>query len=150
MVQREVAARVTAKPGSREYGLLSATVQMHGMVEPLFTLPPNAFSPPPEVHSTVFRWRFAARFDELGVDRDGFLEFLRRVFALKRKTLANNLRAAGMQTSTIGKVLSAAGIDAKARAEELSVESLAGLWRILQSGEGISVGEMPSSDRSRS
>ena len=150
MVQREVAARVTAKPGSREYGLLSATVQMHGMVEPLFTLPPNAFSPPPEVHSTVFRWRFAARFDELGVDRDGFLEFLRRVFALKRKTLANNLRAAGMQTSTIGKVLAAAGIDAKARAEELSVESLAGLWRILQSGEGISVGEMPSSDRSRS
>ncbi len=70
MVQREVAERVTAEPGSRDYGLLSVTVQMHGPVERLFTLPPSAFSPPPEVHSTVFRWRFAPRFRELEVDRE--------------------------------------------------------------------------------
>ena len=137
MVQREVADRVTAKPGSRDYGLLSLTVQTHGTVEPLFTLPPSAFVPPPKVYSTVFRWRFSPRFEELGVDREPFLNFLRRVFALKRKTLANNLRAADMEPGTVGQVLARAGIEPKARAEELTVETLAGLWRILQSEGGI-------------
>ena len=51
MMQREVAERVAASPGVREYGVLSATAQMHGTVEYLFTLPPSAFSPPPDVHS---------------------------------------------------------------------------------------------------
>ena len=49
MVQREVAERVTATPGSREYGLLSVAVQLHGPVQQLFTLPPTAYSPPPQV-----------------------------------------------------------------------------------------------------
>ena len=110
MVQREVADRVTAAPGSRDYGLLSVTVQMHGPVEPLFTLPPSAFSPPPEVHSTVFRWRFAPRFEELGVSRQEFLGFMRQVFALKRKTLANNLRAAGIESADATSALSGAGM----------------------------------------
>ncbi len=94
MVQREVADRVTASPGSRDYGLLTVTVQLHGPVERLFTLPPGAFSPPPEVHSTVFRWRFAPRFAELNIEPVEFTRFLRCAFAQKRKTLANNLRAA--------------------------------------------------------
>ncbi len=55
MMQREVADRVSAAPGVRDYGLLSATAQMNARVERLFTLPPSAFSPPPEVHSTVLR-----------------------------------------------------------------------------------------------
>jgi 16S rRNA (adenine1518-N6/adenine1519-N6)-dimethyltransferase len=130
MVQREVADRLTAEPGSRDYGVLSVTVQMHGPVERLFTLPPSAFSPPPEVHSAVFRWRFSPRFQELEVDRDPFLKFMRQVFALKRKTLANNLRAAGMEPAVVATVLSDAGIDQKARAESLSIEVLAGLWRL--------------------
>jgi 16S rRNA (adenine1518-N6/adenine1519-N6)-dimethyltransferase len=132
MVQREVADRVAAAPGSRDYGLLSVAVQMHGPVEPLFTLPPSAFSPPPEVHSTVFRWRFAPRFKELEVDREPFLKFLRQIFAAKRKTLANNLRAAGIDAAIVTNGLSKSGIDFKARAEAVSVESLAALWRILK------------------
>ena len=132
MVQREVADRVTAAPGSRDYGLLTVTIQLHGAVEPLFTLPPGAFSPPPEVHSTVFRWRFAPRFKALDVDRASFLAFLRQVFALKRKTLLNNLRAAGYSAGSIAGALSASEIDAKARAEALSVEVLARLWRSLK------------------
>jgi 16S rRNA (adenine1518-N6/adenine1519-N6)-dimethyltransferase len=140
MVQREVADRVTAKPGSREYGLLSLAVQMHGPVEPLFTLPPDAFSPSPEVHSTVVRWRFSPRFEELGVNRESFLRFLRQVFALKRKTLANNLRAAGMRPGEIGPVLQKAAIDQKARAEELPAEALAGLWRVLQDEGATALG----------
>lgn len=132
MVQREVAERVTANPGSRDYGLLSVTVQLHGPVERLFTLPPGAFSPPPEVHSTVFRWRFAPRFEELGIERESFLAFLRRVFALKRKTLSNNLRAAGLQTVMTERAFASTGIERTARAEELPVETLAALWRCLQ------------------
>ena len=132
MVQREVADRVTAAPGSRDYGLLSATMQMYGPVEQLFTLPPSAFSPPPQVHSTVFRWRFAPRFSELHVDEAGFLRFLRQVFAQKRKTLANNLRTAGMAPAAASAALKAVGIDAKARAEAVPLEALAALWRETQ------------------
>jgi 16S rRNA (adenine1518-N6/adenine1519-N6)-dimethyltransferase len=131
MVQREVADRVTAAPGSRDYGLLSVTVQMYGPAEPLFTLLPSAFSPPPQVHSTVFRWRFAPRFEELGVDEDGFLRFLRQVFAQKRKTLANNLRTAGFAPATAAATLASAGIGAQARAETVPLEALAALWRTL-------------------
>lgn len=142
MIQREVADRVVAKPGSRDYGLLSVLVEMHGSVEPLFTLSPSAFSPPPEVHSTVFRWRFGPRFDELAVDRAIFVELLRRVFALKRKTLANNLRAAGLEQATVARALDSAAIDPKARAEELSVETLASLCRALQREGAIPSREM--------
>lgn len=132
MVQREVADRVVAAPGSRDYGLLSVTVQMYGPVEPLFTLPPGAFSPPPDVHSTVFRWRFAPRFAELGVDEDEFQRFARQAFAQKRKTLANNLRAAGYEPEQIQPALAAAGIAPQARTEELSLETLAALCRSLR------------------
>jgi 16S rRNA (adenine1518-N6/adenine1519-N6)-dimethyltransferase len=132
MVQREVAERVTAAPGSRDYGLLSATVQMYGPVERLFTLPPSAFSPRPQVHSTVFRWRFAPRFAELDVDEAGFLRFLRQAFAQKRKTLANNLRAAGFAPAAAAAGLAQAGIDQKTRAEAVPLEGLAALWRGLE------------------
>jgi len=100
----------------------------------LFTLPPSAFSPPPKVHSTVFRWRFAPRFAELIVDENRFLRFLRKAFAQKRKTLNNNLRAAGVAPATAAAALESAGIAAQARAEALPAESLAALWRTLEGG----------------
>jgi len=131
MVQREVADRVTAAPGSRDYGLLSVTVQCYGSVEPLFTLPPSAFSPPPQVHSTVFRWQFAPRFAELGVEERAFLAFARQAFAQKRKTLANNLRAAGFDAALAAAAFARAGVDPRSRAESLSIEALALLWRTL-------------------
>jgi len=132
MTQREVAERVTAAPGSRDYGLLSVTVQMYGPAEQLFMLPPSAFSPPPKVHSTVFRWRFAPRFAELEVDEDGFLRFLRQAFAQKRKTLANNLRAAGVAPAVAAEALASAGIAAQSRAEAVPIDALAALWRALK------------------
>ncbi|HEV2619341.1 MAG TPA: 16S rRNA (adenine(1518)-N(6)/adenine(1519)-N(6))-dimethyltransferase RsmA, partial [Acidobacteriaceae bacterium] len=95
MMQREVADRLAAAPGGREYGLLSAATQMNAQVETLFTLPPEAFSPPPDVYSTVLRLSFQPRFAELAVDPVAFDGFLRVCFAQKRKTLTNNLRAAG-------------------------------------------------------
>jgi 16S rRNA (adenine1518-N6/adenine1519-N6)-dimethyltransferase len=104
---------------------------MYGPAEALFTLPPAAFSPPPDVHSTVFRWRFAPRFAELGVEEAGFLQFVRKAFAQKRKTLANNLRAAGFAPHLIQPALSRASIPIQARAEALSLEELARLWHEL-------------------
>src|ERR1035441_4136491 len=77
MLQREVADRLAAAPGVRAYGLLSATAQMSARIETLFTLPPTAFSPPPEVFSTVLLLEFVSRFHALGVDPKGFDRFLR-------------------------------------------------------------------------
>jgi 16S rRNA (adenine1518-N6/adenine1519-N6)-dimethyltransferase len=135
MLQREVADRVVAHPHSRDYGLLSVTVQMYGPVERLFTLPPSAFTPPPDVYSTVFRWRFAPRFAELHVEEQGFLRLARQAFAQKRKTLANNLRAAGVAPAAVSAALAHPQIPAQARAEELSLEELANLWRALQEND---------------
>ncbi|HEY1254793.1 MAG TPA: 16S rRNA (adenine(1518)-N(6)/adenine(1519)-N(6))-dimethyltransferase RsmA [Terracidiphilus sp.] len=132
MVQREVADRVVAQPGSRDYGLLSVTVQLYGTAQRLFTLPPSSFSPPPEVHSTVFRWRFAPRFAELNIEEVGFLRFVRQCFHQKRKTLANNLRAAGLSSAVIATALAESAIEPHARAEALSIESFAALWRSLE------------------
>jgi 16S rRNA (adenine1518-N6/adenine1519-N6)-dimethyltransferase len=130
MMQREVADRLSAAPGCREYGLLSATTQMNARVERLFTLPPAAFSPPPDVYSTVLRLEFAPRFVELGVDAAQFDAFLRTCFAQKRKTLANNLRAAGHSAETL-RAAWPEEIPAQARAESLALEPLAALHRAL-------------------
>jgi 16S rRNA (adenine1518-N6/adenine1519-N6)-dimethyltransferase len=141
MVQREVADRVVSQPGSRDYGLLSVTVQMYGPAERLFTLPPAAFAPPPNVHSTVFRWRFAPRFEELGIEETGFLRFVRQCFAQKRKTLANNLRAAGIPPTLIDAALDQVAIAPQARAEALSIVSFAALWRGLEAKGAAARGE---------
>src|ERR1035441_3906203 len=121
MVQREVADRVAAEPGSRDYALLSVTVQLFGPAQKLFTLPPSAFRTPPDVHSTVFRWRFAPRFAELGVEETSFLRFVRQCFHQKRKTLANNLRAAAISPAAVAAALAEAAVDPMARADALPI-----------------------------
>jgi 16S rRNA (adenine1518-N6/adenine1519-N6)-dimethyltransferase len=134
MMQREVADRVSAAPSVRDYGWLSATAQMNAQVSNLFTLPPSAFSPPPDVYSTVLRLQFAPRFAELGVDAAGFNSFLKQCFAQKRKTLQNNLRAAGYSLEALAAAWPAS-IPAQARAESLALEPMALLYRSL-SGAG--------------
>ena len=132
MVQREVAERVAARPGSRDYGMLSATVQMFARVEQLFTLPPEAFQPAPKVHSTVLRLTVAPRYGELGVERKPFENFLRSIFAQKRKILGRNLRNAGFSTERIAAAMETAGLDANVRAEACSLEAMAALHRALR------------------
>jgi 16S rRNA (adenine1518-N6/adenine1519-N6)-dimethyltransferase len=131
MAQREVAERIVAPPGSSAYGLLSATTQMYATVENLFTLPPEAFAPPPEVYSTVFRLTMHSRFDELGVEPAGFLRLLRQVFALKRKTLANNLRASGYSPAVVDGAFRQCTVDVQVRAEAVSLETMACLFRAI-------------------
>ncbi len=134
MAQREVAERIVAAPGSRAYGSLSAITQMYAATEHLFTLPPEAFSPAPEVFSTVFRLHMQPRFEELQVEEVGFLRFLRQSFAQKRKTLVNNLRAAGYSPKLIDGALRQCAVQAQVRAEGVSLEEMACLYRALAHG----------------
>ena len=131
MAQREVAERIAAAPGTRAYGVLSATTQMYATVENLFTLPPEAFAPPPAVYSTVLRLTMRSRFEELGVEPAGFLRFLRQVFALKRKTLANNLRASGYSPAAVDRAFTQCAVEGQLRAEAVSLEAMARLFRAL-------------------
>lgn len=130
MVQREVAERIVAEPGTSEYGLLSVLCRIHAEVELLFHLPPEAFTPPPEVHSSVVRLLFAPRWAELGVESAPFRRFLAACFAQKRKTLGNNLRAAGYGAEQVSSAL--ATLKPTARAEELAPAELAAVYRALQ------------------
>ncbi len=131
MVQREVADRIAAEPGTRDYGLLSATAQLFARVENLFTLPPGAFSPSPQVHSSVLRFTMAPRLEELQVEEGPFIAFLKAAFAQKRKTLANNLRAL-YGDAKVKAALKAAGARADVRAEAMSLEKMATVFRALQ------------------
>jgi 16S rRNA (adenine1518-N6/adenine1519-N6)-dimethyltransferase len=128
LVQREVADRMAAPPGSRDYGLLSAVTQLHARVEKLFTLPPGAFSPPPKVHSTAVR--LTPTFQVPGVPADGFIEFLKLSFAQKRKTLANNLKSRYGEAE-VRAALKAAGLRADVRAEAVRLEDAAEVFRHL-------------------
>jgi 16S rRNA (adenine1518-N6/adenine1519-N6)-dimethyltransferase len=130
MVQREVADRIAASPGSRDYGLLSATAQLYARVEKLFTLPPDAFSPPPKVHSTALRLTVAPRFAELQIQPAEFIAFLKTAFAMKRKTLLNNLKK-DYREEIIRDTLKAAGIRSDVRAEALPLERSAEIFRKL-------------------
>jgi len=131
MVQREVADRIAAEPGGRDYGVLSATAQLHARVEKLFTVPPGAFSPPPKVFSAVLRLTMDPQQQRLGVVGDGFIDFLRLSFAQKRKTLWNNLKGA-YDDGQLKHALAAAKVKPTARAETLSLEQSAAIYRALR------------------
>jgi 16S rRNA (adenine1518-N6/adenine1519-N6)-dimethyltransferase len=104
---------------------------MYARVEKLMTLPPEAFSPPPQVHSTVLRLTMAPRFAELLVPADAFIAFIRSCFAQKRKMLAKNLRNAGYDPATIAAALESCSVSPQARAEEVPLDKMSQLFRRL-------------------
>jgi 16S rRNA (adenine1518-N6/adenine1519-N6)-dimethyltransferase len=124
LVQREVAARLAAPPGS--WGLLTVAVRSLADVERISDLPPSSFEPPPAVHSSVIRITPAA---QLGADERGrVLELARGAFQMRRKTLRHGLsRALGGDEPAAMAVLDAAGVDPKRRPETLDLEE----WRQL-------------------
>jgi 16S rRNA (adenine1518-N6/adenine1519-N6)-dimethyltransferase len=135
MVQKEVADRLAAAPGSRDYGLLSATAQLYGQVEKLFTLPPAAFNPPPKVHSSVVRMTIAPKLEELQVADTEFISFLKLSFGQKRKTLWNNLKE-HYAPGALKAALAQTGIKPTVRAEALPLSESAALFRALHKGNG--------------
>jgi 16S rRNA (adenine1518-N6/adenine1519-N6)-dimethyltransferase len=146
LVQREVAERIAARPGSSDYGLLSATAQLYAKVEKLFTLPPGAFNPPPKVHSSVLRLTVAPQIEKLRVAEEPFISFLKLSFGQKRKTLWNNLKTR-YKPAVLKSALERAGVKANLRAEALPLERSAALFRVLagQDGRGSPAGEKTSS-----
>jgi 16S rRNA (adenine1518-N6/adenine1519-N6)-dimethyltransferase len=135
MVQKEVADRLAAKPGNRDYGLLSATAQLYARVENLFTLPPGAFSPPPKVHSSVVRLTLAPKLEALQVPEEGFINFLKLSFGQKRKTLWNNLKVQ-YSPDSLREALQETGVKPTVRAEALPLHKSAALFRALASRDG--------------
>ena len=129
MVQKEVAERLAAAPGSRDYGLLTVTARFYTQPKLLFTVPPGAFRPPPKVDSALVRLR-PERKQVPGGDERGFFRLARASFARKRKTLVNNLK--GLYPA--GRLMAAmeqAGIPARARAEEVPLEQFFALYSAL-------------------
>lgn len=127
MLQREVAERITARPGTREYGVLSVAARRHAEVERLLELPPGAFRPAPRVHSSLIRLRFRQGDDRIAVP-DQFDALVRTVFAQRRKRLSNALRPfADAAGTTAAAALARAGIDAARRPETLSLAEFVGL-----------------------
>jgi len=126
VIQFEVAERLAARPGRREYGFLSVLAQFYAQPEILFRIPPGAFRPRPKVSSALVR--LAIRHERVKVgDEDKFIAFVGKCFEQKRKTLLNNLKPVAGAENAMG-AIRAAGLPPGARAEELSVEKLAALF----------------------
>lgn len=131
LVQREVAMRVTARPGSRDYGYLSVLVRLHSEAIIALRVPPGAFSPPPKVHSALVLFSMRPEFpDWTPKERAQFLGFVRQCFSQKRKNLLNNLAGKFGREPTMA-ALAANEMLHSARAEELPIEKFAALWRTL-------------------
>jgi 16S rRNA (adenine1518-N6/adenine1519-N6)-dimethyltransferase len=127
MVQREVAERICAVPGTRDYGVLSILVQLHAGVRRVLALPPGAFRPAPKVHSAVIHVRFRAPAVPVG-DGAVFEAMVRSMFTQRRKTLLNALRPfAAARRRDVAAALASAGIEPTRRPETLQLTELADL-----------------------
>jgi 16S rRNA (adenine1518-N6/adenine1519-N6)-dimethyltransferase len=123
LVQKEVAARLAAKPGTRDYGYLSVQTQLLAEVEALFDVRPSAFRPPPKVDSTLIRLQPRNRAAELRIgDIKRFLDFVKLCFHQKRKTMRNNLAGVYGKDALNGRP------EAAKRAEELTLQEFAELY----------------------
>ena len=121
LVQREVAERIVAMPGGKEYGALSVNVQSVATAEILFGVPAKAFSPPPKVESAVVR--ITPRADPVvSEDEEApFRAFVQEAFGLRRKQMRRVVRTiARLDAEKAEAVLAAAGVDPEARPETLS------------------------------
>lgn len=121
MVQREVAQRIVASPGGKDYGVLSVNVQYRSQAEILFHVPPTVFIPRPEVHSAVVRLRPHPKPETLPVPPDHMAAVVRAAFSRRRKTIRNALRSA-FPPDGVEAALARAHIAGERRAETLSVE----------------------------
>jgi len=135
LVQREVAERIVAPPGSRVYGALSVNVQALATAAMLFRVAPGSFHPPPKVESAVVR--IEPRRDPVvapGEERP-FRQLVQNAFGMRRKQMRRIIRELlRLDVGTADKILALAGIDAAARPETLSAEQFAGLLRAISPG----------------
>jgi len=125
MVQKEVAERMVARPGTKEYGALSVAVQYYTEPEIVFIVPPTAFIPSPAVESAVIRCVIRKQPPVEVRQEKMFFRVVKAAFSQRRKTLQNCLKAAGLPAETASLVLETAGIDGSRRGETLSLSEFA-------------------------
>jgi len=127
MVQKEVAERMTARPGGKEYGSLSVAVQYYTEPAIVLDVPPRSFLPAPEVDSVVIACRVRTQPAVTVKDERLFFRLVRAAFGQRRKTLANALKTLGMERERLAQAMEAAAIDAGRRGETLSLTEFARL-----------------------
>jgi 16S rRNA (adenine1518-N6/adenine1519-N6)-dimethyltransferase len=147
VVQTEVAERMAAEPGSKAYGYLSVATQLNSRPELVLEIPRAAFTPPPEVGSTLVTLRLPGGWEQLrrgglfpgkhnsaqqnAESEEDFLEFVKLCFSKKRKTLVNNLRQLA-EPEEVRNALGAVGLRPDARAEQISIAKFAALCAALR------------------
>ena len=134
MIQREVAHRICAAPGTADYGAFSVFCQYHAKPELLFDVPPECFLPAPKVTSSVLRMVPCAPPEEVD-DEVHFFRMVRAAFAQRRKTLVNSLGAAlgtSMEKEVLVRAVAACGLPENVRGERLSISDFAALSKILR------------------
>jgi 16S rRNA (adenine1518-N6/adenine1519-N6)-dimethyltransferase len=132
MLQREVADRLAARPGTKDYGLLTIFTALEARVVRQLTLPPGAFHPPPKVTSAVVRLTFLPDAERPEVPAP-FAGMVRALFATRRKTIANGLKGPAAAASlTPAEALTRAGVDGRLRPEQLTLEQLLALSKALE------------------
>ncbi|MFL5616741.1 MAG: 16S rRNA (adenine(1518)-N(6)/adenine(1519)-N(6))-dimethyltransferase RsmA [Gemmatimonadaceae bacterium] len=131
LIQREVAERIVAPPGGREYGALSVNVQALATAELLFRVPAGAFNPPPKVESALLR--IVPRPDPAvnAAEEESFRVFVQGAFGLRRKQMRRVLRELwSLDAASADAILHEAGVDAESRPETLSPTTFAQLHRL--------------------
>lgn len=145
LVQREVAERISAAPGSRDYGALTVNLRASTEVEHLFDVPPGAFRPPPTVYSAVVRLRPLATPLVTRDERAPFRVFVQALFSQRRKQLATSLRAVVARSGGVDRAdagdtaraaLERAGIDPITRPERLGPDDFVRLFRAVRGAGG--------------
>ena len=127
MVQKEVAERMAAQPGGKDYGALSVAIQYYTEPEIAFIVPPTSFIPAPAVDSAVIVCKRRVKPPVEVCDEALFFRVVKAAFSLRRKMLSNSLKNMGIKTEQVAKWLELAGVDGKRRAETLSLEDFAKL-----------------------
>jgi 16S rRNA (adenine1518-N6/adenine1519-N6)-dimethyltransferase len=132
-LQKEVADRLTAGPGGRDYGILSVLLGLYFDVQALFTLSPQLFHPPPKVSSTVVRLDALGRPRAAVLDEARFRRLVKAAFARRRKQISNSLKSDPTlgAPAEMAEALQRAHIEHSRRAETLSIEEFAALERAL-------------------
>ena len=127
MVQKEVAERMAAQPGGKEYGALSVAIQYYTEPKIAFIVPPTSFIPAPVVESAVIVCKRREKPPVEVCDEGLFFRVVKAAFSLRRKMLSNSLKNMGIKSEQVAKWLELAGVDGKRRAETLSLEDFAKL-----------------------
>jgi 16S rRNA (adenine1518-N6/adenine1519-N6)-dimethyltransferase len=129
MVQQEVADRIVAAPGTRQYGVLSVQCQHRATIKTGFQVKPGSFRPPPKVMSSIITLQPRAGPRDLAFE-ERLLEVAKAAFTHRRKTVVNSLRRDARVGNRAGQLLARAGIDGSLRPEQLSVQDYENLARL--------------------